>query len=271
MTRIEVLAVGKELLIGRTLDTNVQWVGRRMALMGGMIKQITTVDDEPAEIAAGLKACLSHRPDVLVVMGGLGPTPDDMTLRGLAQGLRRKMRVNRRALELVKLHYAKRGMASIEITPARRKMATLPDGGEPLPNGLGTAPGVRIQVGRTLIFCLPGVPSEMRGIFRRFVEPELKRRVGRLYRKALTYRVDGIYESALAPVIERELKRHPGIYIKSHPRGTKEGHPRIELDIVSVKTTSKEAKIVGETVAAEMAEAIKAASAKVKLVQGSVR
>jgi len=267
LARIEVLVVGRELLIGRTLDTNVYWLGRRLALVGGMIKEITTVDDQLDEIAEGLRACLSRRPTVLVTIGGLGPTPDDMTSRGVARGLGRRMSVNGKALSLVKDHYAKRGMAAIRITPARRKMATLPAGAEPLPNGVGTAPGMKIMAGRTSIFCLPGVPSEMKDIFKNFVEPEIKRRLGRLYRKAVTYRVEGIFESTLAPLIGRELKRYPGIYIKSHPRGTKGGRSRIELDIVSVKTSRREAERVAGSCAREMATAMRVEGATVKLIR----
>jgi molybdopterin-biosynthesis enzyme MoeA-like protein len=264
LARIELLAVGRELLIGRTLNTNAHWMGRRLALMGSMIKEITTVDDELGEISGGLRACLSRHPDFLVVMGGLGPTPDDMTLRGVALGLGRRMKVNAKALELMREHYARRGMANVEITPARKKMATLPEGTDPLPNGTGTAPGVRAESGRSVIYCLPGVPSEMRGMFRRSVEPEVEKKLGKLHRRAINLRVEGIYESAIAPLIEKELKRYPGTYIKSHPRGTREGVSRIELDIVSVKVNRAEANRVAEGVAIEMTRAIRASGGTVK-------
>ncbi|MDV3244552.1 MAG: hypothetical protein LYZ66_05180 [Nitrososphaerales archaeon] len=268
MVRFEVLAVGRELLIGRTLNTNAHWFGRRLALLGTMINEITTVDDDLDEIATGLRACLGRRPDVLVVVGGLGPTPDDMTLRGIARGLGKRLRLNRAALELVREHYAMRGMRQIEITTARKKMATLPTGAEPLRNEVGTAPGARIDVGRTTVFCLPGVPSEMRNICARFVIPEVRRRLGKLYRRAVRMKMEGILESALAPIIATELKRHPGMYIKSHPRGAREGRSRIELDVVSVKGSKSEAERVCTSVAKEMAEAVVAAGAKIESATG---
>lgn len=261
MVRFEVLAVGRELLIGRTLNTNVHWIGRRLALLGAMINEITTVDDDLDEIAAGLRTCLRRKPDVLVVVGGLGPTPDDMTLRGVARGLGRRLSLNRAALQLIKERYAMRGMGQIEITPARKKMATLPNGAEPVRNELGTAPGVRIVVGRTTVFCLPGVPLEMKSICARFVIPEVRLRFGKLYRRAARMKIDGIFESALAPIIAAELKLHPGTYIKSHPRGIKEGHSRIELDIVSVKRRESEAERVCASVAKEISEAVATAGA----------
>ena len=226
------LAVGKELLIGRTLNTNAHWAGGKLARIGTMLKEITTVDDDLEEISRALRACLARKPDVLVVVGGLGPTPDDMTLKGIAMGLRRRLEVSGEALKMVKEHYEKRGMGDVVMTPARKKMATIPVGAKPLSNELGTAAAVRIESGRTVIFCLPGVPIEMKSIFSRFVLPEVEGRLGVLGRKAIRMKIEGVYESALAPVIRKELELHPGTYIKSHPRGIREGRSRIELDIV---------------------------------------
>ncbi|MDV3293168.1 MAG: hypothetical protein LYZ70_02755 [Nitrososphaerales archaeon] len=268
MVRFEVLAVGRELLIGRTLNTNAHWIGRRLALLGAMINEITTVDDDLEEIAAGLRTCLRRRPDVLVVVGGLGPTPDDMTLRGVARGLGKRLNLNNAALELIKERYAKRGLGKIEITPARKKMATLPTGAVPVRNELGTAPGVRIVVGRTTIFCLPGVPSEMRSVCARIVIPEVRGRLGKLYRRAARMRIEGIFESALAPIIAAELKLHPGTYIKSHPRGIREGRSRIELDIVSVKRRESEAERVCASVAKEISEAVATSGAAIVSATG---
>ncbi len=264
MVRVEVLTVGKELLIGRTLNTNVHWMGRRLALMGTMIKEITTVDDDLEEISHALSSAFSRRPAFVVVVGGLGPTPDDMTLKGVAMGAKRRLALNRKALSLISEHYARRGMAEIELTPARRKMAVLPSGASPLLNAAGTAPGVRLVAGGTVVFCLPGVPAEMRSIFRRSVEPEIRAKVGRLSRAAVTLKFEGIYESALAPLIRRELQRNPGAYVKSHPRGVREGVSRIELDIVVVDKERADAERVKDGIAREMAREVTRAGGVVK-------
>jgi molybdenum cofactor synthesis domain-containing protein len=268
MVRTEVLAVGRELLIGRTLNTNAQWIGKRLALLGTMIKLITTADDDLSEISCALALSLSRNTDFLVVLGGLGPTPDDMTLTGVAKGLRRKMVQNREALSMVREHYAKRGMTGIEITPARKKMTVLPRGAKPLVNEAGTAPGVRLEAGGTVIFCLPGVPIEMRSMFKRSVEPEIRNRIGKLYRKAITLKVEGIYESSMAPLIQRELERNPGTYIKSHPRGMREGVSKIELDIVAVSENRKVSERISSTIAREMIRAIEEGSGVVKSAKG---
>jgi len=261
------LAVGKELLIGRTMNSNAHWMGKRLARIGTMLKEITTVDDDLGEIAAAFRAAVERGPDFLIVVGGLGPTPDDMTLRGIADGAGVTLRRNERALELIREHYARRGLR-IELTPARLKMAKLPTGSNPVYNEAGTAPGVRMVEGRTTVYCLPGVPLEMRGIFRRSVEPEIRKRLGKLSRKYVTIKLEGILESALAPVIAAELGMHPGAYIKSHPRGVKEGVSRIELDIAVVGKDRRDTESEGEAIAGEMMREVEKAGGHVKSAKG---
>ena len=263
------LAVGRELLIGRTLNTNAQWMGRRLARKGTLLAEITTVDDDLGEIAAGLKGCLGRRADFVIVVGGLGPTPDDMTLKGVSKGIRRGLRPNEEALSLIVEHYARRNLSTIEMTPARKKMATLPIGAKPVRNEVGTAPGVRLEFEGTTVFCLPGVPSEMKSIFRESVEPEITKRLGKLYRKYISLKIEGIYESALAPTIESELRRHPGANIKSHPRGIREGKSKIELDVAVVSEDRETAEESAVQIVREIKSEIEAGGAKVVSERGT--
>jgi nicotinamide-nucleotide amidase len=225
------LAVGKELLIGRTLNTNAGWIGGRLYAMGGMLDRILTVTDSLDEISSGLRGLLSRRPDFVIVVGGLGPTPDDMTLKGVAMGLGLSLRPDRRAAQLIKEHLESVGRPS-HLTPAHRKMARLPQGAEALRNEVGTAPGVRILAGKSVVFCLPGVPAEMRFIFRHSVEGEIKKKMGVLHYARTTLKLRGVYEASLAPAIASALEMHPDSYIKSHPRSIVGGVPRLELDVV---------------------------------------
>jgi molybdopterin-biosynthesis enzyme MoeA-like protein len=192
-----------------------------------------------------------------------------MTLKGISKGIRRRLRPNEEALLMIKEHYARRHLSSIEMTPSRKKMATLPIGARPVRNEVGTAPGVRMELAGTTVFCLPGVPSEMKSIFRESVEPEITKRVGKLYRKYISLKIEGIYESALAPTIESELKRHPGAYIKSHPRGIKEGRSRIELDVAVVNEDKETAEESAAQIVREMKSEVEAAGAKVISERGT--
>ena len=234
MVTVSSLCVGKELLIGKTTNTNATWLGSRLFGIGTMIDRILTVTDSLDEISSGLLELLERKPDFIVVIGGIGPTPDDMTLKGVARALGRKVGPNPAALELIREHYVRTGRGGMEMTPARRKMAMLPEGSTPLVNGEGTAPGVRIDLPHTVIFCLPGVPREMKSIYVHSVHPEILRKTGRLFTSKVVMHLQGVFESTITPDIVEALERHPSAYIKSHPKGIMEGRSNVELDLVVV-------------------------------------
>lgn len=121
---------------------------------------------------------------------------------------------------------------------------------------------------RTVVFCLPGVPAEMRGIFTRSVEPEVRGKLGVLHRMYTTMKIEGVFESALAPVIADELARHPGAYIKSHPRGVREGVSRIELDVAVVGEDKGWTDGAGKAIALEMQRAVRSMGGKITASRG---
>ncbi len=102
-----------------------------------------------------------------------------------------------------------------------------------------------MQSGQSVIFCLPGVPKEMKFIFRDSVEKEIQKKIGKLFSRKVVMNLEGIFESSLAPLIKEAMRRYPDAYLKSHPKGVEEGVSRIELDIVSVSTTSEGAERAG--------------------------
>jgi molybdenum cofactor synthesis domain-containing protein len=264
LVEVELLTIGKELLIGKTVNTNAHWIGGRVAKLGTMLRRVTTIDDDLGEISSALHEILSRSPDFVVSVGGLGPTPDDMTLKGLARGLGRDLAVNREALSQVKGHYG----PSVKMTKARRKMAVLPAGSEPLANGVGTAPGVRIEEGRTVIFALPGVPREMKSIFRASVEGELRKKAGEMGTWLVVLNLQGVFESSLAPIIAGAKRRAPRAYIKSHPKGREEGVSRVELDVTAVSKTKTVAKEEARSVAAWMVPRIVKAGGRIASSRG---
>ena len=254
MVSIEMLTVGKELLIGRTVNTNAHWVGGKLARLGTMLRRITTVDDNLPEISGTIKEILARSPDFVVTIGGLGPTPDDMTIEGISMALELPLELNSKALALIRAHYRKRELARIRITSSRKKMARMPRGAEPLRNDKGTAPGVRVRAGSSTIFSLPGVPSEMKSIFTKSVEPEIRSSIGSLFRAYHRLKIEGIFESDLAPQISREISLHPTAYVKSHPRGVRDGVSRIELDIAVVGEDRKMAENEAGTIRTSFAK-----------------
>ncbi len=224
---VEIITIGNEILIGQTLDTNSNWIARQVTRRGWNLQRVTQVRDTLHAISDGVREALRRAPTVLLTVGGLGPTHDDMTLKGIAQALRKPLVLNMQALDAIRRHYEEIE-GPLNLTSPRRKMATLPQGAKIVPNPVGTAPGVAIKSGRTMIFSLPGVPAEMKAIFKQSIIPMLKE-----YRFSSTREtymiVAGIIESALAPVLSRAQRKFPGLYFKSHPRGQETGKSSVIL------------------------------------------
>jgi molybdenum cofactor synthesis domain-containing protein len=233
---MEIICVGNELLIGKTVNTNAQWMGKQATNLGVNVKRITTVQDIVDEIANAIREAIERKPQFIVTTGGLGPTFDDKTLEGVAKALNRKLQINEKALAMVKVRYAEyaktRYVPETEITPARAKMATLPEKTEPINNPIGTAPGVRVDLKGTVLFALPGVPSEMQAIFTEAIVPLLKQVVGdRVFCEKSMF-VNNVMESRLAPLIDKVMSDNKGVYIKSHPMGA-ENKPHIEIHLTA--------------------------------------
>jgi molybdenum cofactor synthesis domain-containing protein len=234
----EIISVGNELLIGHTLDTNSHWIAKRFTRFGWTLQRITILRDSLPAIKDGVTGALQTKPDLLITLGGLGPTHDDMTLKGVALALNKRLVLSPKAFAMVKARYSALD-ASTGLTRFRRKMATLPEGAEPLANPVGTAPGVMIKVGRTKLVSLPGVPSEMKAIFNQSVTPMLRASKTEAPEEASIGLV-GIIESALAPALDRARKAFPGLYFKSHPRGREGGiRSLIQLHVYSVDRDSR--------------------------------
>lgn len=227
---VEILSVGNELLLGNTINTNAAWIATQVTSVGAEVSRITTIGDNLRDISREVKQSLKREPDFLIITGGIGPTFDDMTVKGVAKGLGRRLRVDADAVRLIRSHYARRfGGKTMSLTKPRLKMAQIPEGSIPVPNPVGTAPAVLSTVRETEIFCLPGVPSEAKAIFLESILGRVRDKArGRSYVESWL-RLSGIYESSLAPIIDRVMRHSPGVYIKSHPRGIRNGQANIEL------------------------------------------
>jgi molybdenum cofactor synthesis domain-containing protein len=217
---IELLMIGNEILIGKTQDTNSNWLAKRITKFGHEVKRITTIGDELETISSTMKTILKRKPEIVITSGGIGPTFDDITLEGVASGLERKLELNEHAYNSIKKVYErahKKGLLQLEgMTKERKKMAYLPQDSIPLPNTVGTAPGVKIREGNTTIFILPGVPAEMKAMFRNIIVPILKEKKGKFIEKGFLF--SGIGESQIAAYTNELEKKYPQLWIKTHPR-----------------------------------------------------
>lgn len=193
---VEILAIGDELLLGETVDTNAAWIAQRLAREGLRVARKTTVGDDDTAIRDALAAALS-RTGVVVCTGGLGPTPDDLTRDAVAAVYGRPQHVDEGWMRVLSERFAARG---VPMPPINRVQALVPDGATLLHNATGTAPGIAIDdpaLGLTVL--LPGVPAEMRALMEAHVVPLLLGRLqvgGRIESRVL--RTAGISESLLA-------------------------------------------------------------------------
>lgn len=240
MFTVEILSIGNELLIGKIANTNAQYLARRITELGGKVTRIIVAGDDIDEIASVIRESLQRSPSFIITTGGLGPTFDDMTLAGIGRALGLDIVLNEDALKMVRERYEmlsrERGVA-FELTPARVKMAMLPRGAEPIRNPIGTAPAVKLKAGSTVIYALPGVPSEMKAIFEEYIAPVFAKISDRVFMERYLF-IEGIPESTLAPILEETIAIYPSVYVKSHPR-MEEGRSHIELHI-TVYSESRE-------------------------------
>jgi nicotinamide-nucleotide amidase len=267
---MEIICIGNELLIGKTLNTNAHWIAQQATALGIRVNRITVVADEITEIANALSETINRKPRFAMITGGLGPTFDDKTLEGTAKALDRKLEVNAKALKMVRKKYeeyaAEKGTEQVELTPSRVKMATLPEKAEPIPNPVGTAPGVRVKLKQMLVVALPGVPSEMKSIFNESVKLLLKEAAGKTVYYAKAVYVDGVMESSLAPLIDVVMRNHPGVYVKSHPKGG-EDKPHIEIHVSIRSETAEKAEEKLQKVIDQLSNAIVEVGGKVSRLE----
>jgi len=200
-----ILAIGDELLSGRTRDANIHflagWLGERAIAL----KEARIVADEESAIVEALNA-LRARYDYCFTSGGIGPTHDDITYDAVAKAFGRKCVEHPEAIRLISAWYE----AKCEpVTPARRRMAIMPEGAEIILNPVSGAPGVRIEN----VFVMAGVPSIFQGMLGA-VEGALERGVF-IHSRAVT--AMGLPESRLAEQLLAIQSALKGVAIGSYP------------------------------------------------------
>ncbi len=190
--QIEIVTIGNEILSGRTLDTNFTFLARALEAASVQVAWHTTAGDSAERIAEALRRALD-RADAVVMTGGLGPTPDDITRKAVAAVLGRSLVLDEDALESIRERMRKLGR---KLPPSVEAQALIPAGAHVWPNRLGTAPGLLILAHEKPVILLPGVPQEMEGLAIEFVVPYLSERTGRRV-LSFTLRTAGVFETML--------------------------------------------------------------------------
>lgn len=206
--RVEVVAIGTELLLGQITDTNSAWLSEQLALAGMDCTQHQTVGDNLERMTAALELALS-RADAVIVCGGLGPTHDDITRDAIAAVMGTSLVTDDDVADHILEMFASRGR---RMPSSNLRQALVPKGAsaiaDPQP---GTAPGLICPVGGNgfegggddsdgkVIYALPGVPFELKQIFSRAILPDLRARAGEpTVIRSRTLRTWGESESGLA-------------------------------------------------------------------------
>ncbi|MCO4316264.1 competence/damage-inducible protein A [Phyllobacterium sp. 21LDTY02-6] len=199
------LAIGDELLSGRTKDKNIGHLADILTAVGIDLEEVRIVPDDEDRIVEALNA-LRQRYDYVFTSGGIGPTHDDITADAIAKAFGVPCEHDPKALELLGASYAARG---IEFTEARKRMARMPRGAEHIDNPVSTAPGFRIGN----VHVMAGVPSIFQAMLDNVV-PTLK--VGK---QLLSRTIDCPFgEGTIAEPLAEIQKQYPQAIIGSYPK-----------------------------------------------------
>ncbi|MBM3262474.1 MAG: competence/damage-inducible protein A [candidate division Zixibacteria bacterium] len=209
---VEVYSIGTELIMGRIQDTNAHWIAGQVAVLGGALRRMTVVPDDMDEIVASLEDALSRRARVVIVTGGLGPTPDDMTVEALARLAGVDPVLDEATLE----DFMRRRNLTTreEATPPMLKMATVPEGAEVFHNPVGWAPCIKLVKDEVTFFVLPGPPREMEALFNGYVAEFISASVQT--RSAALRVIVNMFESEVSPLLEAVMARYPTTYLKAY-------------------------------------------------------
>ena len=199
--RVEIVAVGTELLLGQIPDTNSQWLGEQLAAHGIASQFHQHVGDNHERILLAFRTALA-RSDAVIVCGGLGPTQDDITRAALAEVMNVPLERDEEIVEKIRAMFGARGRAMPENNLLQ---ADVPRGATIIPQTRGTAPGLICAVGQKVVYAVPGVPYEMSDMFERAILPDLvARQIAAGTTSVITSRVLrtwGASESALAEAV----------------------------------------------------------------------
>lgn len=220
--RIEVVAVGTELLLGQIADTNSAWLGERMAAEGITSHFHQAVGDNHDRIVLALRTALA-RADGVIVSGGLGPTQDDITREAIAEVMNVPLHRDDGVVEAIATLFSARGRT---MSDSNLKQADVPEGATIIPQTKGTAPGLICPLGNKVVYAVPGVPYEMADMFERGILPDVRRRMaergeisGVITSRVL--RTWGMSESGLADALAKHIDELDDVV--QGPEGTPAG------------------------------------------------
>ena len=212
----EIVAIGSELLLGQIVDTNSAWMAQRLAGLGVNLFYKTVVGDNPQRMLEITNRAMD-RSDLVITSGGLGPTQDDLTREVVAQASNRDLVMDPTLLQEIEERFRRRGFI---MTENNNRQAFIPEGATPVTNPNGTAPSFIVEDPRAVIYCLPGVPFEMKWLFDNELAPYIRGRFGlsdAIYSRVL--KVSDIGESGVDDLMGHLIADsvNPTVGVLAHP------------------------------------------------------
>ena len=244
--RSAVVAVGDELLLGDIVNGNAAWLGERLAAAGAPVVHSSMVGDDVERIAAAVRRALEDA-QVVLVTGGLGPTSDDVTRDAVAAVAGVPLV---RSPELEQSLRERFAAYRYEMPAAVLRQADVPVGATPLDNPVGSAPGLRVEVGDALVFALPGPPHELAAVATGGVLAEVATRSGAVG-LTRTLHCAGRGESEVAEIVERTLDLPPGVDLAYLAGGAV-----VRVRLTTVAPTQEQADAVLAPLVDALAEAL---------------
>jgi nicotinamide-nucleotide amidase len=210
--RVELFAIGTELVMGRIYDTNSFWIAEQLAKLGAWPRRIICLPDEDELVIEAFADSIQRGTDVIITTGGLGPTPDDRTLDCVCGLLGIGQTVDRVTADSYKV---RRNLAAdSELNPSMLKMATVPDGATVYQNPAGWAPLIELPAGPTTFYMMPGPPKEMQALWTTHLNGILS---SVFHSTTAAKRVwVTMYESEVSPHLQQVMKTHPQTYLKAY-------------------------------------------------------
>jgi len=216
---VDIIATGSELIYGQLIDTNSSWIANQLTRYGAEVRRITIVGDNINDIKEAIKRGIIEERKTIIITGGLGPSEDDLTVEAIAKTVERKVVYGRRSLKMLCERCKE---FSLELNPRRKRMARIVEGAKSLENRIGLASGMMLEIEKTMIVALPGIPKELKPIFENHVLP--------LISKTTNWRTASIDLQIFLgeerfPILRQIQAEFPDIYIKTHsqpPRHAKD-------------------------------------------------
>jgi len=241
--KVWIISIGTELTMGQTVDTNSAWLSRQLAGIGVHCERHVTLADEREPIRREIERA-ARDSDIVLISGGLGPTEDDLTRQCLADAMGVALELHQPSMDRIAAFFATRNR---KMAPANRVQAMIPAGASAIDNTCGTAPGIRARLNNADIYCMPGVPREMKEMFTRDVLPHLRAVGGGAAFVERSIRTYGGAESEVGEKIADLMARG-----RNPTVGTSAAEMIITIRINSLGSTPDEAARLAETDAAEV-------------------